>query len=176
MTTTRNNFWLYMIAGVIITANIVTLALLWIHKVKNNDDHQGHRPQGGPQLFEYISNELKLDQKQKAAYALLRDEHHSGAEKLQDSIKAAKDELFTMLQQPNTSEENIIAQSNKAAALTAQLDVFTFHHFQKVRALCTPDQQKKFDEIIQEAIRSMIRPQGPPRSAGRREMPPPDHP
>jgi len=171
MSTTKNNFWLFMITGILITANIVTLALLWTHKAKNNDEHQAHRPQGGPQLFEYISRELKFDQKQKDAYALLRDEHHNGAEKLQDSIKAAKDELFTMLQRPNTTEDAVAAQSNKAAALTSELDVFTFHHFQKVRALCNADQQKRFDEIIQEAIHSMAQPQGPPPGGGRPGMP-----
>jgi protein CpxP len=176
MSITRNNFWLYMISGILITANIVTLALLWTHKAKNDDNNHFRKPQGGPQLFEYISRELKFDQKQKDAYAVLRDEHHSGTEKLQDSIKAAKDELFMMLQQGNASEESITAQSNKAAALTARLDVFTFHHFQKVRALCTPDQQKRFDEIIQEAIHSMAQPQGPPRGAGHPGMPPPDNP
>ena len=175
MSITRNNFWLYMITGILITANIVTLALLWTHKAKNNDSDHFRKPQGGPQLFEYISRELKFDQKQKDAYAVLRDEHRSGAEKLQDSIKVAKDDLFRMLQQGNISNENITAQSNKAAALAAQLDVFTFHHFQKVRALCTPDQQKRFDEIIQEAIHSMARPQGPP-PGGLHGMPPSQHP
>lgn len=166
-----------MITGILITANIVTLALLWTHKAKSNTEQQGRRPQGGgPQIFEYISTELKFDQKQKDAYALLRDEHHSGAEKLQDSIKDAKDALFTMLQQPNTTEEAIAAQSNKAAALSAQLDVLTYHHFQKVRAICNPDQQKRFDEIIQESIRSMAQPQGPPPGGGRgRPGPPPPH-
>jgi len=162
----KNYFWVYIISGILITANIVTLALLWTHKTENNNSRGDRRPQGGPQLFEYISRELNLDQKQKEAYALLRDEHHTGAEKLQDSIKAAKDKLFRMLQLPNTSEESITSQSNKAAALTAQLDVFTFLHFQKVRALCNARQQKRFDEIIQEAIQSMTHPQRPP---------PPDH-
>jgi protein CpxP len=170
MSSTKNNFWLYAISGILITANIVTLTLLWIHKTKN-DTPQGFRPHGGPQLFEYISKELHFDEKQKDAYALLRDEHHSGAEKLQDSIKAAKDELFMMLQQANTNEESITVQSNKAAALTARLDVFTFHHFQKVRALCNAEQQKRFDDIIQQAIHSMAQ-QGPPRGAERMGAPP----
>lgn len=36
-----------------------------------------------------------------------------------------------------------------------QIELITFAHFQKVRELCNDDQKKKFDEVIQEALKSM---------------------
>ncbi len=156
----KNNSWLYLVAGIIITANIVTLAMLWIHR-GGNDEHRD-RPQG-PNLFEYLSKELSLSKQQQDAYRDLRNEHREGSRQLQDSIRNAKDELFDLLKQTNVQEEAIMQQSNKAASLGAKLDNLTFHHFQKLRALCDPDQQKKFDGVIRDALR-MMGPQrhGPP--------------
>lgn len=152
--------WFYLISGLLITANIAVLAILFIHR----GGHEGRN--GGPEqhgsMFEYLTNELQLTKLQQDAYDSLRNEHHAAATKLQDSIRAAKDALFNLLQQANTGEDMVTAASNKAAALNAQLDVLTFHHFQKLRAICTPEQQKKFDSVIQEAIRGMGRQQGPP--------------
>lgn len=153
--------WFYLISGLLITANIAVLAILFIHRGPHEGRHDGPEQRGN--MFEFLTKELQLTKPQQDAYDSLRNEHHAATMKLQDSIRAAKDALFNMLQQSNTSEDMISAASNKAAALNAQLDVLTFHHFQKLRALCTPEQQKKFDGIIQEAIRGMGRQQGPPQ-------------
>ena len=148
----RKNYWLYIITGVIITANIATLALLWLH---SGGFYKSPAEPPHTNLFEYLSKELKFTPAQQDAYRLLRNEHQKGSRKLQDSIRNAKDALFNMLDQNNTSDKTLAAFSNKAAALNAELDVFTFHHFQKVRGICNADQQKRFDDIIQEALRSI---------------------
>ena len=44
-----------------------------------------------------------------------------------------------------------------------QFELATFYHFQKTRSICTPDQQKKIDEVIDDALRMMApKPPGPP--------------
>ena len=173
MTNGKNNSWLYVISGLLITANIVTLAMLWIHK--NGHEDKQHFPPAGQDVFSYLSNELKLDKQQQEAYAAMKDAHHEAAQKLQDSIRTTKDALFTLLKQGNVTDDAVMQLGNKEASLNIQLDTLTFHHFQKVRALCNPDQQKKFDNIIQEALRMMGRPQGPPAGphGGPHDGPPP---
>ena len=43
------------------------------------------------------------------------------------------------------------------------IEMATFYHFEEVRSICTPDQQKMFDEVIKEALRMMSPPPpGPP--------------
>lgn len=157
--------WLYVAIGLLLTANIVTLTMLWFHKEAQGQQQQGgFRPQQG-QLFDYLTAELKLDEKQKAAYAALRDEHHALAEKLQDSLRLSKDAFFNMLKQNTADKDSVANAANTAAAVQQRLDVITFYHFQKVRALCNAVQQKKFDEIIQDALRRKG-PQGPPPGDG----------
>lgn len=177
-----NNRWLSVVTLLLLTANIVTLALLWTHKSSDKGERQ--LPGPGGQVFEFLTHELKLDSAQQETYKKLRDEHQAVQKPLQDSIRSAKDAFFALLQQSNVPDSMLKAYSNKASAAVEQLDMLTFRHFQKLRAICNAEQQKKFDTIIQDVLRRMAPPkgQGPPRRRegdGPDRMPPPpdgDHP
>ncbi|MBK8494896.1 MAG: hypothetical protein IPL50_07620 [Chitinophagaceae bacterium] len=106
---------------------------------------------------------MNLDTAQQESYKKLRDEHQEGVRDIRNNIqRKAKEALFDLLKKPNVSDSEIHIYSGRAAAADQQLDEFTFHHFQKLRAICTAAQQKKFDEIILEALRRMA----PPRQQG----------
>jgi len=51
--------------------------------------------------------------------------------------------------------ESIKAAINKATTIEEQIDIKTFEHFKKVRALCNAEQQKKFDTIIKEVVQKI---------------------
>ncbi len=163
MSNFTNNRWLSVITLLLLTANIVTLALLWTNK-KTGGRAEGRfsPPQG--QVFEFLTNELKLDAAQQEAYRKLRDEHQDGQKAIQDSIRKAKDEFFALLHQPAVPDSLIHIYSRKAVDAEQRLDEFTFRHFQKLRAICNATQQKRFDKIIHDALRRMAPPrrQGPP--------------
>lgn len=178
MTTVTNNRWLTLFTLLLLTANIVTLALLWTHKGNGSNDRKPPPPLG--EVFEYLTNELKLDSSQQHTYKQLREEHQGTQRPLQDSIGKAKDAFFALLQQSTTSDSLIQKYSKKIADLEQQKELFTFHHFQKLRAICNPEQQKKFDTIIQDVLKRMApkRRQGPPPGRegdrpDRGRMPPP---
>jgi len=173
MNNLANNRWLSVLILVLLTANIVTLALLWTQN--KNDKGPGQLPQPGGQVFEFLTNELKLDAGQQEAYKKLREEHQAGIKNIRDDQRKAKEALFELLKQPNVPDSVIHAYSSRAAAPDQQLDEFTFRHFQKLRAICSAGQQKKFDEIIQDALRRMAPPKhmGPPPGRGGGDGPPP---
>ena len=162
MNNSTNNRWLSVITLLLLTANIVTLALLWMNKSSDKRDRQ--LPPPGGQVFEFLTHELNLDSVQQEAYKKLRDEHQAGVKPMQDSIRKAKDAFFALMQQANVSDSTLMAYSKKASDAVQQLDIFTFRHFQKLRAICNADQQKKFDNVIQDVLRRMgqQRRQGPP--------------
>ena len=163
MTTSTNNRWFTIVILLLLTANIATLTILWMnHKGGGRGDNKPPPPQG--QVFEFITNELKLDSSQQAAYSKLREEHQAGQKAIQDSMRKAKDAFFALLQQPGTDEATVQAAAKKASDAQQQMEMLTFRHFQKVRAICNPEQQKKFDTIIQDVLRRMApaRRQGPP--------------
>ena len=172
-----NNRWLSVITLLLLTANIVTLALLWTNK-KNEKEQVIPRPQPGGQVFEFITHELKLDSAQQVTYAKLREEHQAGVRPLQDSIRNAKNTFFDLLADEKAGDAMIQGFSKRIAELEQQRDVLTFKHFQKLRAICNKEQQTKFDSIIQEVLRRMggpKRPPGPPRPGMENEdrRPPP---
>ena len=177
MTNFSNNRWLSVVTLLLLTANIVTLALLWTHKSNDKDNEQVRPPQPGGQVFEFLTHELKLDSAQQETYKKLRDEHRAGQKEIQDSIRKAKDNFFALLQQPNVSDSMIHVFSRRAVEADQKLDEYTFRHFQKLRAICNAEQQKKFDNIIQDALRRMAPPkrQGPPPQGMRpgEGLPPP---
>src|SRR5882757_3490188 len=151
MSIMKNNKWLGIATMVLLLANIVTLTLLWVNKSKSSTTMPP--PQG--QVFQFVTEQLQLTQQQQDEYKKLRDEHQAMQRQVQDSIHNAKDAFFSLLQQPNVSEEILNAAAKKCSELDEQMDLVTFKHFQKVRAICNADQQKKFDAIIKDVLHRM---------------------
>ena len=84
--------------------------------------------------------------------------------------------LFKLLQQPDVNDSTKKAAADNVAKNLERLDLLTFEHFKEVRAMCTPGQQKKFDEIIENVLQMIASgpPPGRPGPNGRDHMPPPD--
>ncbi|MEO6253596.1 MAG: periplasmic heavy metal sensor [Ferruginibacter sp.] len=157
-----NNRWVPVITWLLLTANIITLTLLWTGKKQGGRAEKKFAPPTG-QVFEFLTHELQLDTAQQEAYKKLRDEHQAGMRDIRNNIqRKAKEALFELLKKPAVSDSEVHIYSGRAAAADQQLDEFTFHHFQKLRAICRPVQQEKFDSIIQETLRRMGGPKRPP--------------
>lgn len=167
MKTPAKNKWLIAVVILLLVANITTITLFWMNK-----ENKPPRPQ---QPIDFINRELGFDQRQKEQYSDLVKEHRDKARQMREEIKRSKDEFFALLQQPGVTDSMKISASAKANELVQQLDILTFNHFQKVRALCTPAQQKKFDDIIHKVLQMMAGPGpgGPPRGPGMEPPPPP---
>lgn len=164
---------------VLLVANIATLAVFLFKK----DEKKLPPPQkGGP--FAFLVKELALDSIQVLAYTKLRDEHQKNVEAFRAEIRNAKDALFDLLKDPNVNDGKLQEALNNIGEKEKAFDKVVFVHFQHVRSLCTETQKKKFDEIIQQALRmgpSGPQRQGPPPRDGNGppprdgQGPPPDH-
>lgn len=175
MSNNTNNRWLTIVTLLLLTANIVTLALLWTNKKadKEHFDPQQAPPQqlgSGGQVFEFITRELQLDSAQQETYKKLRDDHQLQIKPLQDSIGRSKDNFFDLLKQENISDSLVETFSKKIGNLELQRDIITFRHFQKLRAICSEEQKVKFDSIIQQALHQISRPR-PPRPGTLKDEP-----
>lgn len=155
----------------LLIANAATIAMFWINKKKGPP-----QPKGGAN--EFLIKELKLDSSQQRKYEDLIKEHRQAVEQLREKIKAAKDSLFDLVKVFDASDSAKHAAAAAVSKITEQIDILTLNHFQKVRALCTPEQQKKFDEIIHEVTAMMGQPRPPmkPGGPGEHDGPPPGGP
>jgi Spy/CpxP family protein refolding chaperone len=124
--------------------------------------HHGPPPpgeRGGPRDF--LVHELQLDKSQQDAYDALIEEHRTAVNRLQEDIRANREIMVDQLENPATDSIAVNAAQKKIGDDQQQLEKVTFDHFRKVRAICHPQQQVKFDEVIKEALH-MMAPGGPP--------------
>ncbi len=138
--------------------------LVWISFFSNGNLAQPKR------LF--LETELKFDEKQTEVYRKLRQEHAQQMRIMRDEVKALKEAYYKDLSVTNISEDSLRARANRIETKMAETDVMTFRHFQQVRQMCTPTQQKHFDEVILDLIRSIER-TGPPKGGPPQGGPPP---
>ena len=150
-----NNKVLSWLIGVLILANIATLTFFWIGHLK---DQRNHSPK------EFLAKSLHFSESQKNAYFELAKDHNESANKIREQIKINKENLFQLLKSEKV-DDSIKKNSTLKISLSIQaLDMLTFEHFKKVRALCTEEQKPKFDELIQKMVNSVNNPQKGPQA------------
>ena len=154
MKTLLKNKMISWLIAIFMLANIGTLTFYWV-------SHFNAKRDNSPK--EFLAKKLNFSKQQKDQYFGLAKEHNQNAEKIRSQIKMNKEAFFKLLQ----SDEIIDSARNNAAlqvSLSIQsLDILTFEHFKKVRALCTEEQKLKFDELVQKMVYSVNNPQqGPP--------------
>ncbi len=139
-----------------------------------------HRPGLPPRLF--LEQELSFDEKQKDIYRHMREEHFMKARDIKEKVKTLKEAFFKAMADSSITDEELRKRASAISTEASELDVLTFKHFQQVRQMCTPEQKEKFDEIIEEVLRSMDRPgldrpglsrPGPPSGSEHSDGPPP---
>jgi len=158
--------WLVVLLLVVNTASI---AMFWLGKAKQTEHtEETEQPKGKPEDF--LVKELKLDAVQQAKLKILAKEHREAIKEFHEAIKDAKQNFFNLLKQQNTPDSIKQTAATVISRITEKIDLLTLAHFNKVRALCNAEQQKKFDEIIQQIIDRM----GEQRRSGGPDQPPPD--
>lgn len=147
-----------VLSGVITILILINVALLTVMFSRN---HTGKHGPGKP--HEWLARQLDFNTEQQEKYKLLHQQHRNVMEPLLQHDRNLHDSLFMQLKQthPDTVVVNqfIGAISNNRA----QTEITTFYHFSQVRDLCTPQQQKKFDELIGDALRMLPPGPGPHR-------------
>jgi Spy/CpxP family protein refolding chaperone len=149
----KNKLLLWLVA-LLLVANAASIAMFWLGKNK-----QLPTPKGPPN--EFLIRELKLDGAQQAKLDILVKEHRAAAEELRGKIKESKEAFFDLLKQTAVTDSMKQVSARAVSVNTEALDLLTLEHFQKIRALCTPEQQKKFDDILHEVTSMMGQPRPP---------------
>ncbi len=144
MNNSKNKF-LLVIVVLLFIANVASIALFWLSKPK-----RPQQPQESPAAF--LIKELKLSTSQQLQFEKLRREHIEAATPLREEIKNAKEVLFNMLKTAGVADSVKNRAAKNISSITEKLDLVTYNHFEKVRAICTAQQQQRFDEIIKEVI------------------------
>ena len=172
----KNRMW-GLIVCILVLANMATLAGFWY--IKLHSENKGRQlPPGQANTKNFIIKQLQFDQSQQQAYTELVQQHRENVGAVQNQLRRAKDAFFDSISDPGTTQAQVDSLSAHIAGYERKLDVITYEHFKKVRALCNDQQKTKFDNIIKQALQMMGpaggRPQGPPpQGQGGNFSPPP---
>lgn len=150
---------------ILLVANAATLSFLWLGR-------PSARPPGGG-ASNFLIKELQLNEGQQQQYQKLVIEHREGANELRSKIRSAKERMFDLIKEPNTSDSTKQQIAKEVSSYSMELELLTLHHFEKVRTICTPEQQKKFDAILHEIASMMGNPKPPIGPDGNRPPGPP---
>jgi len=154
MNNAAKNKLLVWLVALLLLANAGTLLFFWLGNRK-----QGLPPKGEPK--EFLIKELGLDASQQQQFDKLVAEHRQAVNALREQVKEKKDALFELIKNTTATDSVKQAAASAVSAVTEQIDMLTVNHFQKVRALCTPEQQKRFDAIIHDITKMMAQPRPP---------------
>ncbi len=164
---TKNKLLIWLVI-LLLTGNTASIVIFWLGKNK-----QSIVTKGTPK--EFLIKELQLNSRQQEELELLMVRHREETPELRKKIRQAKKDFFDLLKQQNITDSNLQAAAKNVSLSIEQLDLFTFEHFKKIRELCTPEQQDKFDRIIQQVTTMMPPPQrfnGPDGETDKRENTP----
>lgn len=139
--------------------NICLLVFIWVKKPNRN-----------PPTF--LEENLGFSEQQKNGFEVLRNEHREQTNAIKTDINSLKDELYSNFGDEGIDEEKAKGIAQKIGTKKAEADLITFRHFKAIRKICTPEQQKKLDEIINELVRRMTEQPMPPNERNGKERPP----
>lgn len=148
---------LLIIIGVLLITNIAMLVYFLSDKKSAKPAEQVRESRMG--VAEMLQKEVGFTEEQIAKYKGFKEKQKETIRPMFDDMRKAKDSLFRLLSYPETNDSLV----NKAADVIAQrqkaLDLQTFAHFKRVRTLCMPDQQPKYDSMVIRMFSKMGRPQ-----------------
>jgi Spy/CpxP family protein refolding chaperone len=155
----------------LLVLNFATLAFMWFHRPPHPREmgpdmdrmhegppghERGPEREGGP--ADFIQHELNFNQQQKDQFENLKKEHQDAMKNVHDDMKKNKDEIFSYITKGQNDSVKINQLADNIGKDQKQIELATYTHFQKVRAMCDDTQKKKFDGIIGEVLRMMTPP------------------
>lgn len=122
---------------------------------------------GGPSKGQtFLTEQLKFSEDQKDKFFLLDREHRTKMKQMDEELGKLRKLLFNSFDNQKNFIDSITLRMGDVET-DKQIELFSF--FKDVREICTKDQVKKFDEIIQEVLRK----RGPKHPEGEHDGPPP---
>lgn len=155
MSTPRNRN-LLIIIGVLLLTNIAVLAY-FLGQKKPGKPATSHGDGHKSGVAEMLQKEVGFNDEQTAQYKLLKEKQRETIRPMFDDMRKAKDSLFRLLSYPETSDSLLSKVADAIAQKQRALDLQTYNHFKKVRELCTPGQQPKYDSMVLRMFRKMGR-------------------
>jgi protein CpxP len=166
-------FWKIAV-GLLIICNIGLMLIIWLKPQQET----GRQPR--PETpREYVIKQLKFTEEQTKSYDQLIKDHQEAMHRLRDQGRELRQQLFENLKGNNSRDQAADSITRLIGSNQAQIELVTYNHFVKVKAICTEAQKAEFDRIIGDVTKKMNGPgggrpphEGPPPPEGSMGPPP----
>lgn len=168
----KKKYTLYtLLVIILLVANATSITMYWVGNKKQSESN--YKKDLSPAKLMIL--ELKLNEEQQKQLEELRVEHGFNITPLYEKHKKQKKILYNLLKLETVSDSAKKTAIENVTATAQQIDYATFDHFRKIRAICTPEQQTRFNEILEQVIYKMTHPKrgGPRLEDDKRNGPPP---
>ncbi|WP_428653336.1 periplasmic heavy metal sensor [Runella sp.] len=147
----------------LLTLAVIMLFLLNLATIGFLVFQRGHGPEPHQGPDRLIEEGLRLDGAQIEQFHELREEHRTQMQQRDKIQKESQQQLWQLLRtsSPDTTLANSLVDT--FLVLEKEKKILTFEHFQKLRAICRPEQQVLFDTLIGDIGRAMMPPPRGPK-------------
>lgn len=141
--------WIAIIALFLLNAGTLFFML--------NSRHHGppERMDGNRRFDNLVMRTLELTPEQAGQFEQMKRSHHEQMLQLDEATKQPFDAYFSLLAQPVTDTVTKDSLEQKITDLYRQRMRITFRHFADLKAICTPQQQQKFDALVPSLMQVM---------------------
>jgi Spy/CpxP family protein refolding chaperone len=131
-----------------------------------NNPNNGREQPNSRDIFEILKRELKLSKEQVDQIRNLRSGFSETEKLLSDAIKSGRDSMNIVMFNKETNEEIVKSLARRVAENNYKMELLRFEQAQKLKAICTPSQQEKFEGLVLE-IRDFFRIENQPNNKPR---------
>jgi predicted RND superfamily exporter protein len=103
-------------------------------------------------LLEPLKNEVGFTDSQIVEYKKIRDSRTGRIKSKVEDLRRVRDNFYRLLSTESTSDSSLNIYSDSIAYRQKLLDLETFTHFKVLRKICTPDQEAKYDTMVQRIV------------------------
>ncbi len=153
----QNKFLIRTILFLVIL-NLVSITFFSIRSFRpKNDDRLPPKNEYNRELSEILKKELNLSEYQIEKFEKIRTQNEKRKIELKEIINQNKDLLASEMFKNITDEKKVLAIAKKIGDNEYQIELLKINQSKQLKAICTPAQLDKFDELIKE-IRNYLQP------------------
>lgn len=159
----RTKLLTFAVIGLLLL-NLLTIGFLFVKSDSSTGDNQqpGSSPDDrGPARL--IIERLHLDDQQRQEYVAMARQHHEITQRLNKESVRLFQAYYSLLTVEKPDSAKASALVRQITDIQRQIAELNFAHFQQIRALCRPNQQAYFTQLVGDLARLFGRQQRPPR-------------
>ncbi len=131
----------------LVILNITLLYVFAFPKMMNDYRDKDFNPSS------FMANRIGFSQSQLTQYSSLQEAHRAEMRTLQNQINSQRKELFDLLKVEGDHNAKVDSIASTIGKLSMNTEKATYEHFLSIRAICTPEQLVKLDNVFKEAMR-----------------------